>query len=80
MGSVWFERNESRNCTTLHWLDVFLVRGEMMTRKYVSFKDKTQPVGKRKVAYVHWLMRKKGYSLQDAKLACHKKFSRESSS
>jgi len=49
-----------------------------MAKKYVSFKDETQPLGKRKVAYVNWLMKKKGYSLQDAKLACHRKFSRES--
>ena len=48
-----------------------------MAKKYVSFKDETQPLGKRKVAYVNWLMRKKGCSLQDAKLACHRKFSRE---
>jgi len=46
---------------------------ETMAKKYVSFKDKTQPLGKRKVAYVNWLM-KKGYSLQDAKLACYRKF------
>jgi len=51
---------------------------ETMAKKYVSFKAKTQPLGKRKVAYVNWLMKKKGYSLQDAKLACHRKFSRES--
>ena len=49
-----------------------------MAKKYVSFKDKTQTLGKRKVAYVNWLMKKKGYSLQKAKLACHRKFSRES--
>lgn len=51
---------------------------ETMAKKYVSFKDETQPLGKRKVAYVNWLMRKKGYSLQDAKLACDRKFSRAS--
>ena len=50
---------------------------ETMAKKYVSFKDEAQPLGKRKVAYVNWLMSKKGYSLQDAKLACHRKFSRE---
>jgi len=31
-----------------------------MARKYVSFKDETQPLGKRKVAYVNWLMKKIG--------------------
>ena len=45
-----------------------------MARKHVSFKDETQPLGKRKVAYVNWLMKKKGYSLENAKLAAHRKF------
>jgi len=49
-----------------------------MVRKYVSFKDETQPLGARKVAYVNWLMRKKGYSLEKAKLAAHRKYYRES--
>ncbi|MBA7542515.1 hypothetical protein ES705_34838 [subsurface metagenome] len=43
-----------------------------MVRKYVSFKDKAQPLGKRKVAFVNWYMRKNHCSLADAKLACHK--------
>jgi len=47
-----------------------------MARKYVSFKDEKQPLGKRKVAYVHWLMKKKGYSRENAKLAAHRKFGR----
>ena len=57
----------------------YVLGDETMAKKYVSFKDETQPLGKRKVAYVNWLMKKKRYSLQDAKLACHRKFSRESS-
>jgi len=55
----------------------YVLGDETMAKKYVSFKDETQPVGKRKVAYVNWLMSKKAYSLQDAKLACYRKFRRE---
>ena len=49
-----------------------------MVRKYVSFKDENQPLGTRKVAYVRWLMQKKGYSLEKAKLSAHRKFYHES--
>ncbi len=48
--------------------------GANMARKYVPFKDKTQPLGKRKVSYVHWLMQKKGYSLNEAKIKCDRYF------
>ena len=45
-----------------------------MIKKFVSFKDKTQPEGKRKVLYVKWLMQKKGLSLERAKLMCDRYF------
>ena len=48
-----------------------------MAKKYVSFKDKSQPLGKRKVEYVKWLMQKRGCSLENAKKACHRMFYRE---
>ena len=44
---------------------------------FVSFKDKSVPLGKRKQAYVTWLMQKKKYSLDDAKLACFHYFYHE---
>lgn len=47
------------------------------TKKYVDFNDTSIPIGKRKVAYVKWLMQKKGYSRSGAKLACYKKFYHE---
>ena len=46
-------------------------------REFVSFKDKSVPLGKRKQAYVKWLMQKKGYSLDAAKLACSRYFYHE---
>jgi len=45
-------------------------------REYISFKDTSVPLGKRKQLYVKWLMQKKGYSLDKAKLACSRKFRR----
>ena len=47
------------------------------SKEYVDFNDTTIPLGKRKVAYVKWLMQKKGYSLSNAKLACYKKYYHE---
>ena len=35
------------------------------------------PLGKRKVEFVKWLMKKHKVTLEDAKLACHKKFYKE---
>lgn len=42
--------------------------------EYVNFNDRGISLGKRKQAYVKWLMRKKRLSLKAAKLACHRKF------
>jgi len=35
------------------------------------------PLGKKKTEFVKWLMQKHKVSLEDAKLACHKKFYKE---
>lgn len=43
-------------------------------KPFVSFNDESVPVTKRKVLYVKWLMSKHGKTLQEAKLAAHRKF------
>jgi len=51
----------------------------MKTKKDKTFihpNDRSIPIGKRKVAFVKWMM-KQGKSLDDAKLICHHKFWRE---
>jgi hypothetical protein len=40
----------------------------------VNFKDREQPIGKRKVAFVRWLMKSKRMSLEEAQLACSRYF------
>jgi hypothetical protein len=42
----------------------------------VNWNDTTVDIKKRKVAFVKWLMHK-GESLEDAKLACYRKFYHE---
>ena len=41
---------------------------------FIHFSDTSIPLGKRKQAYVKWLMRKHKLKLKDAKLACARKF------
>ena len=41
--------------------------------EYVNFKDEKIPLGKRKVAYIKWLL-KKGYSMYESKVRANKKF------
>ncbi len=43
---------------------------------YVDITDESIPLGKRKQAFVKWLMHK-GRSLDDSKLICYKKFYHE---
>ena len=44
---------------------------------YVPFNDKSVPLGKRKQAYVKWLMKTHKCSLDEAKLRCYKMFYHE---
>lgn len=41
---------------------------------YINFSDSSIPLGKRKQAYVKWLMKKHRLPLEKAKLACFRKF------
>jgi hypothetical protein len=41
---------------------------------YVDFNDPSIPLGRRKVAYVKWLMSSKRLSLNEARIAAHRKF------
>jgi len=41
--------------------------------EFVNIKDRKVPLGKRKVAFVKWLMIK-GVELNEAKLICSRKF------
>ena len=41
---------------------------------YIDFNDDSIPIGKRKQAFVKWLMQRQGLSLDEAKLAAHRKF------
>jgi hypothetical protein len=41
---------------------------------FIDFNNGNIPLGKRKQLYVKWLMRKKGLSLKEARLACSRKF------
>ena len=48
--------------------------GKRRSEEYVDFDDTAISLGKRKVAYVKWLMQKRGLSKEKAKLACYRKF------
>jgi len=41
---------------------------------FIDFSDASIPLGKRKQAYVRWLMKKHRLKREDAKLACDRKF------
>jgi hypothetical protein len=41
---------------------------------YIHFSNSSIPLGKRKQAYVKWLMKKHRLPLEKAKLACSRKF------
>lgn len=45
-------------------------------REFVDFDDQSVPIGKRKVAFVKWMLRR-GETMRDAKIACYRKFRRE---
>lgn len=49
---------------------------EEMAEKYISWDDRSVPIGKRKQLFVKWLM-SKGESLKRAKLICYRKFYHE---
>jgi hypothetical protein len=44
---------------------------------FIDFDDSSIPIGKRKVAFVKWLMSKQDKSLREARLLCHYKFYKE---
>lgn len=43
---------------------------------YIDFNDSSIPLGKRKQAFVKWLMQRQGLSLREARIACSRKFGR----
>jgi len=42
--------------------------------EYINFNDPAVPIGKRKMAFVKWLMQKQRLTLEEAKAAAHRKF------
>ena len=41
---------------------------------FVDFDDPGVPLGKRKQAFVKWLMQRHGHTLSEARIAAHRKF------
>jgi len=44
---------------------------------FVDFNDPSIPLGKRKTAFVKWLMQRYRYSLSEARIQAHRKFGRD---
>ncbi|MEY4359812.1 MAG: hypothetical protein RLZZ631_1298 [Cyanobacteriota bacterium] len=42
--------------------------------EFIDFNDPAVPVGKRKMAFVKWLMQRHHHTLEEAKAAAHRKF------
>jgi len=50
---------------------------ELAENKFLSFDDRSVPIGTRKMQFVKWLMSKYGKSLSQARLLCYRKFYKE---
>ena len=57
-----------RDTQAIHWYEMEpKAKRKLWMQQFIDWKDKTIPIGKRRVAYTRYLMMKFNYSLERAK-------------